>query len=137
MATLGATSRLEKHLPNNVLSHRTAFVDVVCSTAGSRSGRALLAQLLIDLKRSRGKNRKRAVVTLAVSDAGRDLFRSFGFSQIKFKGNHLMFALLNDITFETLTHALRFEGSDQYMGVCFRHGLTKPSEDKVYPTGCL
>ena len=137
LSTNGATSRLEKHLPNSVLSNRTAFVDVVCGTAKSRAGRALLAQLLIDLKRSRSRNKKRAVVTVAVSEEGRALFRSFGFSEIKFKGNHLMHVMLNDVTFETLTHALRFEGSDQYMGVCFRHGLTNPSKDKVYPTGCL
>lgn len=47
-----------------------------------------------------------------------------------------MFVHMEDITFETLTQALQFEGSDQYMGVCFRHGLTKPSQKNIYPTGC-
>ena len=119
-----------------MLERATAFVDIVCSTAKSRAGRALLAQLLVDLKRSRCKHPKRAVVTVAVSSEGRDLFRSFGFSELKFKGSHLMFVELDDVTLETLTEALKFEGSDQYLGVCFRHGLTKPSSDKVYPTGC-
>lgn len=137
LATTGATARLEKHLKGNILESHTAFVDVVCSTARSRVGRALLAQLLIDLKRSRSRDRKHAVVTVAVSNEGRDLFRSFDFSELRFKGHHLMFVMLRDVTFETLTTALRFEGSDEYMGVCFRHGLTGPSKDKVYPTGCL
>ena len=48
-----------------------------------------------------------------------------------------MFVYLEDITFETLTEAMRFEDSEQYMGVCLRHGMTKPSKDNIYPTGCL
>ena len=136
LSTTGATARLEQHMDEAVLDDDTAFVDIVCSTAKSRVGRALLAQLLVDLKRSRCRNPKQAVVTVAVSKEGRGLFRSFGFEELKFKGNHLMFVHLRDITFETLTQALRFEDSEQYMGVCFRHGLTKPTSDNVYPTGC-
>mgnify|MGYP006219057419 CR=1 FL=1 len=136
LSTMGATERLQQHVDRDVLDNNTAFVDIVCSTARSRVGRALLAQLLVDLKRSRCRNPKQVVITVAVSTEGRDLFRSFNFSELKFKGSHLMCVHLEDITFETLTQALRFEGSDQYMGVCFRHGLTKATSDRVYATGC-
>lgn len=136
LSTVGTAARLGPHLGDDVLQTSTAFVDIVCSTAKSRVGRGLLAQLLVDLKRSRSRNPKQAVVTVAVSKEGRDLFRSFDFSELKFKGHYLMFAHLEDITFETLTRALRFEGSEEYMRVCFRHGLTKSTSEKVYPTGC-
>lgn len=79
LSTVGATERLAKYLDDDVLDSATAFVDIVCSVAKSRVGRALLAQLLIDLKKSHSMHRKRAVATVAVSAEGRDLFRSFGF----------------------------------------------------------
>ena len=85
LSTVGATARLEKHIDSDVLEDSTAFVDIVCSVAKSRTGRALLAQLLVDLKKSRRVNRKHVVVTVAVSQDGRDLFRSFGFDEIKLK----------------------------------------------------
>ena len=132
LATVGVAERLEDHIDVD----ECAFCDVVCSTAGSRAGRSLLAQFLIDLKRCRGANRKLGVVTVAVSKAGRNLFRSFNFSEVKFKGNYVMYASLDDITFDTLTTALRFGNSENYIGVCFRHGLTTTTKDKVYPTGC-
>ena len=47
---------------------------------------------------------------------------------------YLMFVYLNDVAFGTMTKALRFENSDEFMGVCFRHRLTRPSN--MYPTGC-
>ena len=137
MSTVGATARLVRHMDEDSLKNDTAFVDIVCSVVKSRVGRALLAQFLIDLKKSRSANRKEAVVTVAVSKDGRDLFKSFGFKEVKFKGNYLMFVYLNDVTFETMTKALRFENSDEYMGVCFRQGLTSPSRDNVYATGCM
>ena len=137
LSTVGASARLQQHVDDDVLDNNTAFVDIVCSTAKSRVGRALLAQFLIDLKRSRSRNPKEVVVTVAVSKEGRELFRSFQFSELKFKGSYLMFVHLQDVTFETMAaRALQFEGSDRYMSVCFRHGLTRATSDKVYPTGC-
>ena len=136
LSTVGATARLTKHIDEDTLENATAFVHIVCSVAKSRVGRSLLAQFLIDLKKSRSVNRKEAVVIVAVSKDGRELFKSFGFREVKFKGNYLMYVYLEDVTFETMTKALRFKISDEFMGVCFRHGLTRPSSNNMYPTGC-
>ena len=69
-------------------------------------GKSLLAQFLIDLKKSRCVIRKEAVVTVAVNKDGRELFKSFGFREVKFKGNYLMSVYLEDVTFQTMTQAL-------------------------------
>ena len=80
LSTVGAAARLEKYLDDEVLESGTAFVDIVCSVAGSRVGRALLGQFLVDLKKSRHMNRKHAVVTAAVST---EAASSFAVSDLK------------------------------------------------------
>ena len=113
------------------------LVDIVCSKEGSRSGRALLAHLLLRLKRQRGEQRKSAVVTVTVTNEGRRLFESFGFSSRKRGDGRLMYAKLSDIRFQHFVDSLLFEGSKQYLeDICFRPGLTSPTKNKKYTNGC-
>ena len=99
LSTVGAIARLTKHIDEDTLENATAFADIVCSVAKSRAGRSLLAQFLIDLKKSRCVIRKEAVVTVAVIKDGRELFKSFVFREVTFKGNYLMYVYLEDVTF--------------------------------------
>ena len=113
-------------------------VDVVCSSKGSGSGRALLGTLLLELLKQRVSNRPDGVIAIAVSNHGHDLFLDFGFRAVKFKGDHLMYLDLRQISFEKFTNALRFHQSEKLLNdICWRRGISAPTRNKSYANGCL
>ena len=141
LSTVGARAALVKAgaLPDGVdLEAQARFIDVVCTKPKSRAGRALVASLLIDLVKYRGRSRKKFVVSVAVSRGGYDLLHAFGFTAVKFGSSdvNLMILDLQDVRMPLITTVLRFEGSNQILPRCYRHGRTKPSRHKVYSMGC-
>ena len=66
------------------------------------------------------------------------ILKSFGFHEVKHKGNWLMYMDLETVSFERFTSALQFSNSDTYLNeVCWRRGLTSPTQNKTFANGCL
>ena len=114
------------------------LIDIVCSQKHTRSGRSLLGTALVELKRLPRTRQKQGVLSIAVSKEGRHILKSFGFHEVKHKGNWLMYMDLETVSFERFTSALQFSNSDTYLNeVCWRRGLTSPTQNKTFANGCL
>ena len=134
LATMGVAGVLEAQ---QLDPERCLLVDVVCSAAKSRSGRSLLAQLIVDLQRKRTRPVE-SLATIAVSESGRRLFESFGFQKATHEGDTVMFCRLSDITLETFTDsALLIGDGGTVLDMCFQPGLSEKTKHKMYKRGCL
>ena len=134
---LGTVGVRRKLATSDLDPDRCVVVDVVCAKKKTRSGRALLGTLILELLKQRASTRPQGILAIAVSKEGRNLFQSFGFNEVKFRGDFLMSLNLADLSFQHYTEALKFHNSRKYLHeVCWRSGSSTPTRHRAFDNGC-
>jgi len=110
---LGTVGVRRKLATSDLDPDRCVVVDVVCAKKKTRSGRALLGTLILELLKQRASTRPQGILAIAVSKEGRNL------------------------SFQHYTEALKFHNSRKYLHeVCWRSGSSTPTRHRAFDNGC-
>ena len=111
------------------------LVDLVCS---NRSPTASLLVMSVFRGATRGRARRpTGIMAVSINERSRKTFSRLGFSEIAFRSHGkmrwLMYANTSDITMSKVMERLRFDENTLLLSeICYRSGLQKKTEDKIY-----
>jgi hypothetical protein len=120
---------LAKHsLPQ--FDHNWTLIDIVCSRR-SPTMTLLVMNIFGNVSRGRARNCV-GLLAVAINEKSRKSLHKLGFMEHKFKHGYLMYCRLEAIRLDRVMARLNFAENELMLkAVCFRHGLTKNTEDKL------